>query len=446
MGVLNDYTNAAAVNAALNKGVEANKAVSELKEDLTEISNEFGIEFLTTLNGHIVDNKAYSSSGVLQSNNAICTSDIMVTSGRIKHEYIVNLIACFNEQMEFVERKTVNSLDFTTEYPYVALMFQKTENKTFEKIENGKVSGVHTDILRKYKTVLHEIDSLKDLVPKGVETIEVGEGKDYTSFISALEYASQLTDADKIIINVYSGDYDIYAELGGDSFVQSISSTATWSDILPVLQTDVVINGIGDVTLRLEIPQAVYSAYTYQATRISTINNKGNLEVNNIHFVNKNCRYAIHDECDASVDFDGTTHVYNNCNIDSTNCSASIGVGMSTSDYVIKNCKIKNSTGNAVYMHNWSSGKGGNLTIENSVLDNGNSNGNGLKANVNGNSTIDIRVLSSFLKTLRIGSENKSIYYTNIFRLFLNKTNITEENLFTDEITSNPYPPSIYNY
>ena len=36
MGVLNDYTNAAAVNAALNKGVEANKAVSELKSDLDD--------------------------------------------------------------------------------------------------------------------------------------------------------------------------------------------------------------------------------------------------------------------------------------------------------------------------------------------------------------------------------------------------------------------------
>lgn len=40
MGVLNDYTNAAAVNAALNKGVEANKAVSELKEDLSNIPIE----------------------------------------------------------------------------------------------------------------------------------------------------------------------------------------------------------------------------------------------------------------------------------------------------------------------------------------------------------------------------------------------------------------------
>ena len=40
MGVLNDYTNAAAVNAALNKGVEANKAVSELKEDLVKVISE----------------------------------------------------------------------------------------------------------------------------------------------------------------------------------------------------------------------------------------------------------------------------------------------------------------------------------------------------------------------------------------------------------------------
>ncbi len=39
MGVLNDYPNATAVNDALNKGVEANKAVGELKSDLVELEN-----------------------------------------------------------------------------------------------------------------------------------------------------------------------------------------------------------------------------------------------------------------------------------------------------------------------------------------------------------------------------------------------------------------------
>lgn len=42
MGVLNDYPNAAAVNDALNKGVEANKVVGELKSDL-DILNQGGL-------------------------------------------------------------------------------------------------------------------------------------------------------------------------------------------------------------------------------------------------------------------------------------------------------------------------------------------------------------------------------------------------------------------
>ena len=39
MGILTDYENAAAVNDALNKGVEANNSVSELKEDLYNLYN-----------------------------------------------------------------------------------------------------------------------------------------------------------------------------------------------------------------------------------------------------------------------------------------------------------------------------------------------------------------------------------------------------------------------
>ena len=41
MGILTDYENAAAVNDALNKGVEANNSVSELKEDFTQITELF---------------------------------------------------------------------------------------------------------------------------------------------------------------------------------------------------------------------------------------------------------------------------------------------------------------------------------------------------------------------------------------------------------------------
>lgn len=50
MGVLNDYTNAAAVNTALNKGVEANKAVSELKSDLTDLDEILNVKHLRITN------------------------------------------------------------------------------------------------------------------------------------------------------------------------------------------------------------------------------------------------------------------------------------------------------------------------------------------------------------------------------------------------------------
>ena len=65
MGVLNDYTNAAAVNAALNKGVEANKAVSELKEDLSDLfekKNSFNwIAGAVTSTGHYDSNSTFNN-------------------------------------------------------------------------------------------------------------------------------------------------------------------------------------------------------------------------------------------------------------------------------------------------------------------------------------------------------------------------------------------------
>lgn len=54
MGVLNDYPNAAAVNDALNRGVEANSAVGELKSDLNNIDTE-----LTDIYGTIKDGLKY---------------------------------------------------------------------------------------------------------------------------------------------------------------------------------------------------------------------------------------------------------------------------------------------------------------------------------------------------------------------------------------------------
>ena len=70
MGVLNDYANAAAVNAALNKGVEANKAVSELKEDLVNIKNR------------TIDKLKIVKSIISKPNDFVWTSNMPITIRR----------------------------------------------------------------------------------------------------------------------------------------------------------------------------------------------------------------------------------------------------------------------------------------------------------------------------------------------------------------------------
>ena len=90
--------------------------------------------------------------------------------------------------------------------------------------------------------------------------LNVGKGREYTTFYAAVEKASQITGR-KVIINIYAGEYDIYNELGGDNFIANINGKL-WYEVAPVLSGDVEIRGVGNVVLKLEIPNDIYSAYT----------------------------------------------------------------------------------------------------------------------------------------------------------------------------------------
>ena len=78
MGVLNDYTNAAAVNAALNKGVEANKAVSELKGDLIDLGNDYINTHQSFINNTTCD---WTLSDVQNPN--MCSTPVFTSKGKI---------------------------------------------------------------------------------------------------------------------------------------------------------------------------------------------------------------------------------------------------------------------------------------------------------------------------------------------------------------------------
>lgn len=403
------------------------EALSNLKSDLDIVASSNDYAFPKTLNGYCVEGYAYASNGAYTTNaTIICTSKFRLKSDTVTCGSNILLYALFDSNGVFIERVTVSPSQKTvtitrSNAKYIALMFNKNSTP-FETVKASNIQGVYIE-------------------KNDTTTLEVGAGKEYTTVLAAFRFAEKITDR-KVVVNIYEGDYDIYDELGGDDFLASISSSATWkSGIQPVFTGDIEINGIGNVILRMEIPYNIYTQYTYQATRLSQINNSGNIKISNITFISKNNRYAIHDECDNVTKYANTKHEYIDCKFYSVNGSAVIGIGASTlSDYLLKNCYLKNTTAITLYFHNWSNTKKGNLIVADSVLENSNELGSGIKLGVNSNYLFDVFVSSSYLHSLKVASENASEYSNSVYRIICINTNLSSV-IIDSTIISSTYDP-----
>lgn len=263
--------------------------------------------------------------------------------------------------------------------------------------------------------------------------LNVGAGREYTSFTDAVRAATQITDR-KVIINVYAGEYDVYTELGGDDFIAGINGKL-WFEIAPVLSGDVEIHGIGNVILKLNIPDDVFSAYTNDARKVSIIGTNRNISIENITFICSNCRYAIHDECDNNIDGTDTLHVFKNCRVYGTNAAYCAGIGTVSGRFIFENCYFSNTNG-CFFLHDWNKSIGGNLTVANCIFDS--TSGNELVLGVNSKSTFDVFLSNNNFEKLLITSINSSVYNSNVFRVI--GVNNTIPSVTVSEDISNPYP------
>lgn len=423
--------NTLTISGAAAESSEVGARFDDVNSSLNIVGSESNYVFPQKLSGYCVEGYAYSATGQYQNNaGIICTSKFLLKSNTVTCGSYINLYALFDSKWNFLERVTVSPPQKTisisnSNAKYIALMFNKN-NTSLIAAEASYIRGVYID--------------------NNPITLEVGYGREYTTVLAAFQFAEKITDR-KVIINIYEGDYDIYDELGGGTFVASISSSATWcSGIQPVFTGDVEINGIGNVILRMEIPNNIYTQYTYQATRLSQINNSGSIKISNITFISKNNRYAIHDECDNNTNYASTTHEYIDCRFYCVNGSAAIGIGASSlSNYLLKNCYLKNSTASVFYLHNWSNTRKGNLVVVDSVLENGNVNGNGIRLGANSNYLFDIFVSSSYLHNLKVTSENASTYSTNRYRIICNNTNLSSA-IIDESIVSSTYDAVFKNW
>lgn len=134
-----------------------------------------------------------------------------------------------------------------------------------------------------------------------------GEYNGITHFNGVIECFNYVKNIDGLkTIHIYDGTYDVLAELGGMTYINSKNTTDhTWQEVQPVL-SDVRIIGHGNVKLNFLLDVTNYSHYWL----FSCLNLRGNHYIENIEIHSANCRYSIHDESEYS--YPNTTHEYVN--------------------------------------------------------------------------------------------------------------------------------------
>ena len=125
-------------------------------------------------------------------------------------------------------------------------------------------------------------------------TVKTDGTGDYTSVVEAVNYANAQTGDYPINIYIYSGDYDILEELGGDDFISTIEDSTSERQGLSLIRNNINLIGVGYVVLRFEMPDTVTET---QSERVSCLNlREFSNEVKNMTLIAKNCRYTVHDE------------------------------------------------------------------------------------------------------------------------------------------------------
>ena len=181
-------------------------------------------------------------------------------------------------------------------------------------------------------------------------------------FTSLMDAFVTLKDNEKSkTIYVLSGEYDVYNEIGGDTFVNSIPSDAeNYWDYITLVPKNTKVIGVGGVVLKY-LPESVPDI---AAQFISPINiSDGNVYMENIKIICKNCRYGIHDQ--TRNDFpNGYEHIYKNISVIKDDASGytgkaqAYGGGMNKSATLIfENCAFQ-SNRVAWSLHNAHNGSG----------------------------------------------------------------------------------------
>ena len=275
---------------------------------------------------------------------------------------------------------------------------------------------------------------------------EVGNNKTYTSVSECLTSIATMPFKKKVLI--YSGTYDIYNEIGGDAFANSIEEGVNWRNVSVVAGNNTHIIGVGKVTLTMNPININKNA----SSLLSPLNLSGNVTVENINIICSNCRYGIHIEGSNIEEYNNTTCKLKNVNVlrnPATGVAQSnrpaIGVGMNMrSTLIIEDCYINAKGGwSALYYHENTANEieSPALRIFNSIFTITSGYAIALSASSNQTTLIDTYIASSYVKSLRkmTGGNSKFNDAYKIAMLNCNMPDISESELMQNKIEIEHY-------
>lgn len=243
-------------------------------------------------------------------------------------------------------------------YPVSSYMAVKGETMPSVYVPYGVTKSINSDV---------EVANVESVTEYHVRQDGTG---DYTTLMGA--FVDLADDDTKKIIYVQSGTYDIYDEIGGSTFVNSIPSEgASYWDYVTLVPENTSVIGIGGVTLEY-LPDSVPEV---AAQFISPINiSDGDVHLENLKIVCKNCRYAIHDQTREDHP-NGYTHTYKNvvCIKDSaagqTGYAQALGGGLNQGAYIEFDSCVFESYRTCFSYHNATRGYA-NIVAKNCVFNN----------------------------------------------------------------------------
>ena len=309
-----------------------------------------------------------------------------------------------------------------------------------------------------FKQVKENADSIDEINSKLLnlqppKTFYVGYGvADGVTHFDKVWDAMEATTAETgwVNIEIYSGTYDLYTEMGGADYLSTITDTS-WRNWVPVLHK-VRMRGHGDVKITYMPPAEVAALYPNANNVISILNVGGDCEIENLTLEGQYCRYIIHDQVASQVAEERiSTKVYKNlrCKMIKTSAYGQVVGGGFDLHQVIKyiDCYFEGCPTQSTWSYH--QGERATFVIDNCVfIDNSNRDycvrfGN--KPGTTSTYRCPVRFSNCyFSKAIRLNREWGDIQSVNNFDITITNSNSVNVAI-AEEISDIVYTPKIYN-